>query len=141
MTILKYVEFSPIIDCSGKTQYLTYAEEGFSPLNLYLAKLDFEKQEIENIANEVNSEDRILQAPDGVPLFVLPSRFVREIPRIQETYKILYDFLVKCDEFEETRHIICCFMTPKTPWHIEESLARVTLDFDFKRIESVGIAS
>lgn len=127
------------IDISGRSYYLTYAEEGFSPLSLYLKKLGYTSQQIRIMADEANRIDDLFFPSKNLPMCLIPRRFVRGAALPSDVEKVIEKYLLFCEEVQKVQKVVFNFSTPKTPLSLEKILTEVLLKIQCRVIQQVFI--
>jgi hypothetical protein len=76
------------------TEYhiLTYAEEGFSPLNIHTKKYDFPEIILKEYVNRCNESDHVITMLPKCNLSMLPRRFIRKSKDSFELHAKLLEF-------------------------------------------------
>jgi hypothetical protein len=132
---------SALFDFSGGRHLITYAEEGFAPLSIYLKKLGYEKLEIQRIADECNDEDSPKCLLPEFPITVIQRRFIRDPHNAFQFNQMLTKVLEKIDARSIEDTVIFDLRTNRTSSNIKRVIDRIAKENGsrFKNLKAYGI--
>ena len=97
---------------------LTYAEEGFSPLNIYAEESYLDKEDLKSFANNSNDLDQIMTFYPNYNLSIIPRRFIRKPTSSIELHSKLLEFFKLNDLEIKAQKFIFDFRTHELPEYI-----------------------
>lgn len=92
---------------------LTYAEEGFAPLNINARRYDLTKDELVEFAEMVNEQEGVWSLYPRAPISAIPRSVIRECSDSAEVLTHLVEFLKLNAAQMKSTHLIFDFRTPK----------------------------
>jgi hypothetical protein len=113
-----------IFDFSDNQHLITYAEEGFSPLSERLSKLGYEKEEIAEIAENINETDTFHCLLPEFPVTIIPRRLVRATFDERLFEEILKQIILNCDQLHKAKFLLFDLGVPDVLHNISHSIRR-----------------
>lgn len=92
---------------------LTYAEEGFAPLNMHTEAHGFDGTMLRSFADAVNSRDETGSLHPRAPVSAVPRRFIRDSRDVATLARQIETFLVANTETIHSGKILFDFRTPR----------------------------
>jgi hypothetical protein len=114
-----------MFDFSDNQHLITYAEEGFSPLSERLSKLGYWKEEIIEIAENINETDAYHCLLPEFPVTIIPRRLVRETYDERLFEKILIQIILNCDQKHKAKFLLFDLGVPDVSHNISHSIRRL----------------
>ena len=109
-----------------QTHLLTYAEEGFAPLNFHAKRFQIEREVLVKFENEVNFLDQTGTLFPLAPISAVPRRLIRDEKGHTELSKYIHEFLAVNSQIFLARRVVFDFVTshlsPKALTVIERTL-------------------
>ena len=114
-----------LFDFSDNQHLITYAEEGFSPLSERLSKLGYWKEEIIEIAENINETDAYHCLLPEFPVTIIPRRLVRETYDERLFEEILIQIILNCDQIHKAKFLLFDLGVPDVSHNISHSIRRL----------------
>ena len=128
--IIEYRNFPYTPDGFGNHHVLTYAEEGFSPLNFHAQQSKLEKFTLCAFADKVNDRDEIGTLLPLAPISAVPRRLIRDTKEPAELAQFIVSFLETNNRVLQVETIIFDFVTSSLPLHARQALEIALKQFD-----------
>lgn len=99
----------------NRSQYhvLTYAEEGFSPLNIHAEPAGIRKEQLSAFAARVNERFETGSLHPAAPISAVPRALVRDMQDVSALCDQIIEFLRANNQTIKTTKLICDFRTPR----------------------------
>ncbi len=97
---------------------LTYAEEGFAPLNIHAAPYRVSKEDLVAFAQEVNRNRESGSLFPRVPLSAVPRTVIRDSQDTHALARHILEFLAVNFEHIRATALVCDFRTPSLGSHV-----------------------
>ena len=97
---------------------LTYAEEGFAPLNIHAAPYDLPKEDLVAFAHEVNRRQESGSLHPRAPLSAVPRAVIRDSRNTQALAGHILEFLAANFDHIKASVLVCDFRTPDLGAHV-----------------------
>lgn len=91
---------------------LTYAEEGFAPLNIHTRESGVSKKQLVEFANRVNSRNETGSLHPLADLSAVPRALVREKRNSEALRQHIEDFFRANEQTIHAKKVLCDFRTP-----------------------------
>jgi hypothetical protein len=118
---------------------LTYAEEGFAPLNIHATSLGIEKRQLVAFADSVNQRFETGSLHPSAPISAVPRALVRDGQDAHALKNHIAEFLRANVETIKATKIICDFRTPSVPSFIVAAIEAAMESADASVIQEVVI--
>lgn len=109
---------------------LTYAEEGFAPLNQFTKSFAIDHQVLKAFADTVNSRDEAGSLYPMAPVSCIPRKCVREIFGYRDLEKNIQAFLDANKKSIRSKHLVIDFGIPR----LHRNVLQVLYDMDHENI-------
>ena len=116
---------------------LTYAEEGFAPLNQFTKSFDIDHQALKVFADTVNSRDESGSLYPKAHVSCIPRKCVREIFGYRDLEKHIQAFLDANKKSIHSKHIVIDFGVPRlhrNVWQVLDDMDRENVFEDFDQV-------
>ncbi len=123
----------------GDYHILTYAEEGFAPLNIYAASMDIEKCQLVVFSDRVNRQFETGSLHPRFPISAVPRALVRDGQDAHALRNHIAQFLRANVETIKAPKIICDFRTPSVPAFVVAAIETAMDSADASVIQEVVI--
>lgn len=123
----------------GEYHVLTYAEEGFAPLNIHAEPLGIDKWQLVAFADSVNQRFETGSLHPRAPISAVPRALVRDGKDAQALRLHIAEFLRANIQTMKASKIICDFRTPSVPAFVIVAIEAAMDDADASIIEEVVI--
>jgi len=123
----------------GDYHVLTYAEEGFAPLNIHAASLGIEKRQLVAFADSVNQRFETGSLHPRAPISAVPRALVRDGQDAHALRNHIAEFLRANIETIKASRIICDFRTPSVPAFVVAAIEAAMESDDASVIQEVVI--
>ncbi len=123
----------------GQYHVLTYAEEGFSPLNIHAESAGLTKDEIVAFAAQVNERGETGSLYPRAGISAVPRTFIRDVPDSAELRKQIVAFLQANRTVIKATRVAFDFRTPRVQRYVVSAIEAVMLDGENSQIEVVAI--
>jgi hypothetical protein len=117
MRIVRTSEWSAAAAPQGY-HVLTYAEEGFAPLNIHAAPYHLSKEDLVAFAQEVNRKQESGSLHPRVPLSAVPRTVIRDSRNAHALARHILEFLAANFEHIKATVLVCDFRTPSLGSHV-----------------------
>jgi len=118
---------------------LTYAEEGFSPLNMHTENSELRTEDLKGFANNSNDLDQIITIYPKYSLSMIPRRFIRKPCSSIELYSKLLEFFELNALKIKAKKFIFDFRTHELQKHILDSIYMLKSNKMLSSIEEIVI--
>lgn len=108
--------------CRHGFHVLTYAEEGFAPLNQHTRAAGITKEELVSFAETVNRLNQAGSLYPKVPVSVVPRMLIRDQHDAQALYLSLIEFYQINAALIKAKKILLDFRTPKVEAFVEQAI-------------------
>ena len=123
----------------GQYHVLTYAEEGFSPLNIHAEPAGLTKAEIVAFAAKVNERGETGSLYPRAGISAVPRTLIRDAPDTAELRKQIVAFLHTNRTVIKAPRIAFDFRTPRVQRYVISAIEAAVLDGENSQIEVVAI--
>ena len=116
---------------------LTYAEEGFAPLNQFTKNFDINQNGLIAFADKVNSRDEAGSLYPNAPVSCIPRKCVREIFGYRDLEKHIKAFLDANKKSIRSKHLVIDFGVPRlhrNVWQVLDDMDRENIFEDFDQV-------
>ena len=116
---------------------LTYAEEGFAPLNQFTKKFDIDSQTTKAFADTVNGRDEAGSLYPKAPVSCVPRKCVREIFGYRDLEKHIQAFLDVNKKSIRSKHLVIDFGVPRlhrNVWQVLDDMDQGAFFEDFDQV-------
>lgn len=118
---------------------LTYAEEGFAPLNIHARSSGIANSTLASFAETVNNRMEVGSLFPRAPISAVPRRVIREDVDSAALLTYVIEFLrTNAQEIKSTK-LICDFRTPKVPLFVHRAVEQAMESEWASSIEEVVI--
>ena len=111
------------IDYSGDIHILTFAEQGFAPLDIHGRRLGVSRDVLSAFADAVNQADDVGSLYPQAPLSAVPRVCIRDATDHAPLLRHLCEFLSANTECMKSTCLLLDFSTPKLPKHAEKAIS------------------
>lgn len=118
---------------------LTYAEEGFAPLNIHTKRYDLPEIFLKDYANRCNETDQVIAMLPKCNLSMLPRRLIRQSKDSFELYAKLLDFFDLNTLEINAKKFIFDFRTHELPKYVIEAIYMLESNDALENIEEIII--
>ena len=130
-----------IKSCIGEFHILTYAEEGFAPLNIHGEPCGLSKEILVSFANEVNRRQESGSLHPQAPISAVPRGFIRELTDSASLSAQIVDFLRANHQTIHAKRLLCDFRTPDVAPHVVSAIENAMRSPEAEGIDEVVIMS
>jgi hypothetical protein len=116
---IREVDFRELV---GEYHVLTYAEDGYSPLDIHARRLGVNREEVRAFADAVNAHSEVRSLHPSAPISAVPRCLVRERHNVAELAACISRFLRTNRERIHAKRLVFDFRTPSVPRFTVESL-------------------
>jgi len=109
---------------------LTYAEEGFAPLNEYTKNFGIDREDLKVFADKVNSMNEAGSLYPKAPVSCVTRKCVREIFGYRDLERHIHGFLDANKKSILSKHLVIDFDVPR----LHRKVWQVLNDMDYKNI-------
>lgn len=120
------VDLSPVVKISkiteadflglvGEFHVLTYAEDGFSPLDIHSKQLGVDREQVRAFVEAVNAQVDFGSLHPSAPISAVPRELVRETQNVAALTACISSFLRANREKIKARRLVFDFRTPSVP--------------------------
>lgn len=102
---------------------LTYAEDGFSPFDIYTRKSNLDYEDLKAYVMRSNEADKVITLHPLFNLSIIPRRFVRGLAEPIEVYEKFLEFINLNVSDIKAKKVIFDFRMPQIPAQIELAIA------------------
>ena len=116
---------------------LTYAEEGFAPLNQFTKGFDIDQQGLKEFADAVNSRDEAGSLYPKAPVSWIPRKCVREIFGYRNLEKHIQAFLDANKKSMRSKHLVIDFGVPRlhrNVWQVLDGMDHENIFEEFDQV-------
>lgn len=113
------------IDYSGDIHILTFAEQGFAPLDIHGQRLGVSRDVLSTFADAVNQANDVGSLYPQAPLSAVPQACIRDAADPAPLLRHLREFLSANTECMKPTCLLLDFSTPKLPKHAQEAISMV----------------
>jgi hypothetical protein len=106
----------------GEFHVLTYAEDGFSPLDIHSRRLGVDREGVGTFVKAVNASADVGSMHPSAPISAVPREFVRERQNVNALAAIISNFLFANRDMIKARRLVFDFRTPSVPSFAIEAL-------------------
>jgi len=106
---------SEVRDKLGQFHVLTYAEDGFSPLDIHARRLGVDRELVKSFASAVNKRSSVGSLHPQAPISAVPRELVRDRQDIDALAASIGEFLRVNRETIKARRLAFDFRTPSVP--------------------------
>lgn len=111
------------IDYSGDIHILTFAEQGFAPLDIHGRRLGVSRDVLSAFADAVNQADDVGSLYPQAPLSAVPQACIRDTADPAPLLRHLREFLSANADCMKSASLVLDFSTPKLPKHAEKAIS------------------
>ena len=106
----------------GEFHVLTYAEDGFSPLDIHARRLGVDREQVRAFAKAVNDRADVGSLHPVAPISAVPRELVRDRHDVAELAASISNFFRANRETIKARSLVFDFRTPSVPAFAIEAL-------------------
>jgi O-acetyl-ADP-ribose deacetylase (regulator of RNase III) len=106
---------SEVRDKLDRFHVLTYAEDGFSPLDIHARRLGLDRELVKSFASAVNERSSVGSLHPQAPISAVPQELVRDRQNIDALVASIGEFLRVNRETIKARRLAFDFRTPSVP--------------------------
>jgi hypothetical protein len=106
---------SEVRDMLDRFHVLTYAEDGFSPLDIHARRLGLDRELVKSFASAVNERSSVGSLHPQAPISAVPRELVRDRQNIDALAASIGEFLRVNRETIKARRLAFDFRTPSVP--------------------------
>lgn len=118
---------------------LTYAEEGFSPLDIHTRKYDYPSEVLKELVINSNLSDQVQTMLPHCNLSIIPRRFIRGPVSTIELHKKLLEFFdLNASEIKANKFIFD-FRTNELQRYILDAIYMLSHDVELRSVEEIII--
>ena len=125
----------------GEFHILTYAEEGFAPLNIHGDPHGLSKEILVKFAKEVNRKQESGSLHPRAPISAVPRVFIRESKGSAALSAHIVDFLRANRQSIHAKRLLCDFRTPDVDPHVVSAIENAMQSPEAVGIDEVVIIS
>jgi len=118
---------------------LTYAEEGFAPLNIHAASFGIEKHQLVAFADRVNQRFETGSLHPRAPISAVPRALIRDGQDANALTNYIAEFLRANVETIKASKLICDFRTPSVPSFVVAAIEAAMEGADASMLQEVVI--
>lgn len=123
------------LDYSGGLHVLTFAEEGFAPLNIHGRRFGISRDILSAFSSRVNQRDEVGTLWPQAPISAVPQSCIRDTTDPTALLSHLREFIPAIPDDMKTTTLVLDFSTPRLPLHVEYTISKLQKDALF-----IGIA-
>ena len=123
------------LDYSGGLHVLTFAEEGFAPLNIHGRRFGISRDILSAFSSRVNQRDEVGTLWPQAPISAVPQSCIRDTTDPTALLGHLREFIPAIPDDMKTTTLVLDFSTPRLPPHVEYTISKLHKDALF-----IGIA-
>ena len=123
------------LDYSGGLHVLTFAEEGFAPLNIHGRRFGISRDILSAFSSRVNQRDEVGTLWPQAPISAVPQSCIRDTTDPTALLSHLREFIPAIPDDMKTTTLVLDFSTPRLPPHVEYTISKLHTDALF-----IGIA-
>jgi hypothetical protein len=123
------------LDYSGGLHVLTFAEEGFAPLNIHGRRFGISRDILSAFSSRVNQRDEVGTLWPQAPISAVPQSCIRDTTDPTGLLSHLREFIPAIPDNMKTTTLVLDFSTPRLPPHVEYTISKLHKDALF-----IGIA-
>ncbi len=116
---IREVDFRELV---GEYHVLTYAEDGFSPLNIHARRLGLDQEIVRAFVATINDHSKVGSLHPSAPISAVPRCLVRDRQDVPELADCIRSFLRTNRETLHAQRLVFDFRTPSVPVFILDSL-------------------
>jgi hypothetical protein len=120
---------------------LTYAEEGFAPLNIHGQPHGLSASLLRAFADEVNRKGESGSLHPRAPISAVPRTLIRDRPDHSALSARIKDFLRANRQTIQAKRVLCDFRTPQVKPYVVSAIAEAMRSAEAQDIEEVIILS
>ena len=121
MTITTLTDENAVVTAEG-LHILTYAEEGFAPLNIHAQRHGLSKDQLLAFAEEVNQRGESGSLHPRAPISAVPRVLIRGKKDSTALIAAIKDFLRANRQTIHANRVLCDFRTPRVPAHVVSAI-------------------
>lgn len=125
----------------GEFHILTYAEEGFAPLNIHSEPHGLSKDILVRFANEVNRKRESASLHPRAPISAVPCVFIRQLKDSAALSAQIVDFLCANRQTIHAKRLLCDFRTPDVAPYVVSAIEDAIRSPEAEGIDEVVIMS
>jgi hypothetical protein len=123
----------------GQYHVLTYAEEGFAPLNIHTQETSLSKEELAAFADSVNARQKVGSLYPRIPLSAIPRGAVRSNRSAKVLQGYLEEFLKENATSIGATKLLLDFRTPSVPAFVHTAVEAAVASAEALIIEELVI--
>ncbi len=128
MTKIVYQSHGDPLDYSGDLHVLTFAEEGFAPLNIHGRRLGISRDMLSAFSSRVNQIDEVGTLWPQAPISAVPQSCIRNTEDPTPLLRHLREFISSIPEDMQTKTLVLDFSTPRLPPHVQNTISQLNND-------------
>jgi hypothetical protein len=118
---------------------LTYAEEGFAPLNIHAEPAGLRKEQLAAFAARVNERFETGSLHPAAPISAVPRAFVRDMQDVNALRDQIVEFLRANKQTIKATKLICDFRTPRVAPFVVAAIQAAMSSVEASILEEVVI--
>ena len=124
-----------------RTEYhvLTYAEEGFAPLNIHTRDAGIKQEHLRAFAEAVNRQGQVGSLLPAVPLSAVPRHAVRGATDSTTLQRYLVEFFMENAASIHATKVLLDFRTPNVPRHVHEAIRLAAEDPSARNVRDLVV--
>ena len=128
MSKIVYQSHGDPLDYSGDIHVLTFAEEGFAPLNIHGRRLGISGDILSAFSSRVNQRDELGTLWPQAPISAVPQSCIRDTADPTPLLRHLREFISTIPEDMKTTTLVLDFSTPRLPPHVQYTISQLHND-------------
>lgn len=137
MVELVYKSHADALDYARGVHVLTFAEQGFAPLDIHGRRLGVDRATRVAFADAVNRADQVGSLHPQAPISAVPRSCIRDAIVSGPLLGHLQVFIASNADHIQASRLLLDFSTPRLPHHAEEAIVKVFGGHVSPRIEEV----
>lgn len=125
MTKLSFKTHADPVDYTADLHILTFAEQGFAPLDLHGRRLGVTLGTLSAFTEAVNQAEDTGTLFSAAPITALPRECVRDTTEVEPVVHHLQEFLKANEASLHATRLLLDFSTPRLPKHVLEAILQV----------------
>ncbi len=113
------------IDYLSGLHVVTYAETGFSPLDIHARKFDLSRDKLDAFVEEVNRSCEAGTLYPAAPISAVPQSCIRDTVNPSNLERHLFEFLDANAKHIHATSLLLDFSTPRLSEHVQRAISKV----------------
>jgi hypothetical protein len=127
------------LDYAGGLHVLTFAEEGFAPLNIHGRRFGISRDILSAFSSRVNQRDEVGTLWPQAPISAVPQSCIRDTTDPTALLSHLREFIPAIPDDMKTTTLVLDFSTPRLPPHVEYTISKLHKDALFIGISQIVV--